>query len=97
MYDEKGIYKKFIEGTGDVNMFDQIKANLFNLVTCDDDLECANIMEALFGYINGLEFKMTDLAKERDIYRHQAVTEEVKRRKVEAELEAFKGKEYMNK
>lgn len=70
MYNEKGVY---LPGDGvQVDMFDCIKANVFNIVTIDDDLDCSNIMESIFEWIAKLKIRMKDLDQENDELRRRS-------------------------
>ena len=68
-YNELGVYD-------DENMFARLKANVVNLITEDDDLVVANILEDMFRTINGIEIRLRDACDERDTYRRRAIKAE---------------------
>ena len=64
MYNEKGVY---LIGDGKTvdEMLSCIKGNIFNvLVSSTDDYECANIMEAMFEWIEKVRSRANDLLQE---------------------------------
>lgn len=70
MYNEKGVY---LPGDGvQVDMFDCIKANVINLLESDDDMECAEIVQQIFNWIEGARSRMRDLDKEAEDLRKKS-------------------------
>ena len=81
MYNDAGVYQ-------DENMFNSLKANLFNLMTVDDDLICANIMEDMFHTIEALKIRLKEISDERDMLRRRAIKAEYDIKKaVEKDIE----------
>lgn len=68
-YNELGVYD-------DEDMFVRLKANVVNLITEDDDLIVANILEDMFRTINSIEIRLHDACDERDTYRRRAIKAE---------------------
>lgn len=88
MYDEKGIW---ISGNAQEDMFESIRANIYNLVTNDEDSECVNIMESILNTLHTIHYRMDNLKEESDNFRRRAIKAEVRVGKLEAEIKRLGG------
>ncbi len=88
MYNEDGVWTS---GCGQENMFTSIRANLYNLITSDDDAECINILESILKNLAGIKCQMEELQKERNDYRRRMMQAEIKNGKYEVKIKQLGG------